>query len=61
MTHLFDIPLCESLDSFNWNPDEVRDLVQTTPLRFDDDGIPVGYMTEQLFGHEEIYLDSRSL
>jgi hypothetical protein len=52
MTHLTDIPLCEFLDDFAWDPDEVRDLIQTTPLRFDDDGIPVGYDAEQLFGLE---------
>ena len=47
-----DIPLCEPLDEFGWNPDEVRDLIQTTPLRFGDDGQPVGYDAEQLFGLE---------
>ena len=55
MIHSLDIPLIESLDAFGWDPDEVRDLIQTTPLRFDDDGIPVGYHAEQLFGLEAVY------
>ena len=61
MMHSLDIPLCESLDEFAWNPDEVRDLIQTTPLRFDEDGLPVGYAAEQLFGLEGAYLGGRSL
>jgi hypothetical protein len=56
-----DIPLCEPLDEFGWDPDEVRDLIQTTPLLFGDDGQPVGYDAEQLFGPEATYLGSRSL
>jgi hypothetical protein len=52
MTEPFDIPLCESLDDFAWDPEEVRDLIRTTPLRFDEDGLPVGYEAEQLFGLE---------
>ena len=32
MTNTFDIPLCESLDEFALDPDEVRDLIRTTPL-----------------------------
>jgi hypothetical protein len=48
MHHPIDIPLCESLDEFSWDPEEVRDLIWTTPLRFDADGRPVGYDTEQL-------------
>jgi hypothetical protein len=50
MNHPNDIPICESLDEFAWNPDEVRDLIQTTPLRFDEDGLPAAYDAEQLFG-----------
>jgi hypothetical protein len=60
MTHPIDIPLCESLDQFAWDPDEVRDLIRTTPLRFDDDGLPVSYDAEQLFGLEATHLGSRS-
>ena len=55
MTYPLDIPLCESLDQFAWDESEVRDLIQTTPLRFDDDGFPVGYHAEQLFGLEAAY------
>jgi hypothetical protein len=52
MNHLTNIPICESLDAFAWDMDEVRDLIRTTPLRFDDAGWPVGYEAEQLFGLE---------
>ena len=51
-TQSLDIPLCESLDEFGWDPGEVRDLIRTTPLRFDEDGLPVGYEAEQLFSLE---------
>ena len=60
MNHFTDIPLCESLDEFAWDPNEVRDLIQTTPLRFGDDGQPVGHEAEQLFGLEATYLGIRS-
>ena len=50
------IPLCEPLDEFDWDPQEIRDLIHTTPLRFDEDGLPVGYEAEQLFGLEAAYL-----
>jgi hypothetical protein len=56
-----DIPLCEPLDEFGWDHDEIRDLVQTTPIRFADDGQPVSYEAEQLFGLEAAYLGSGSL
>jgi hypothetical protein len=59
MTHPIDIPLCESLDQFAWDPDEVCDLIRTTPLHFDD-GVPVGYEADQLFGLEAANLGSRS-
>jgi hypothetical protein len=52
MTYPNDIPLCEFLDEFAWDPDEVRDLIRTTPLRLDEDGIPVGYDADQLFGKQ---------
>jgi len=55
MIHSTSIPLCEPLDQFAWDPDEIRDLIQTTPLRFDEDGLPVGYHAEQLFGLEAAY------
>jgi len=57
MTHPLDIPLSEDLDQYAWDPAEIRDLVQTTPLRFDEDGIPVGYHAEQLFGLEAAYVE----
>jgi hypothetical protein len=56
----FDIPICET-DAFVWDPEEVRDLIRTTPLRFDDDGLPFGYEAEQLFGLEAAYLGGCSL
>jgi hypothetical protein len=59
MTHSHDIALFEDLDQFAWDPDEVRDLLQTTPLRFDDDGMPDGYQTEQLFALEGAVLGGR--
>ncbi len=43
MTYATDIPLCEPLDEFAWDPEEIRDLIHTTPLRYDDEGVPVGY------------------
>jgi hypothetical protein len=56
MTHPLDIrPICEFLDA-DWDSQDIRDLVQTTPLCFDDDGLPVGYMAEQLFGLEGTHL-----
>jgi hypothetical protein len=55
-----NVPLIEFLDAFAWDPDEVRDLIQTTPLRFDEDGLPVGYHAEQLFGLEGSHLGGRS-
>jgi hypothetical protein len=55
-----DIPLCERLDQFAWDPEEVRDLIRTTPLRFDDTGLPTGYEAEQLFGLEGARLGGRS-
>jgi hypothetical protein len=57
MTHPTDIPLYEAFDAFAWDPDEVRDLIRTTPLRFDDDGRPDGYEAEQLFGLEAVYVE----
>jgi hypothetical protein len=55
MTYPLDIPLCEPLDEFGFAPEEVRDLIQTTPLRFDEDSLPVSYDAEQLFGMEAAY------
>ncbi len=55
MTHPLDIPPCDDMDPFAWDSQEIRDLIQTIPLRFDDDGLPVGYEVEQLFGLEAVY------
>ncbi len=61
MTHPLDIlPIGEFIDS-DWDAQDIRDLVQTTPLRFDDEGVPVGYEAEQLFGLEGAHLGGRSL
>ena len=59
MIHTIDISICEPIDEFPWDLDEVRDLIQTTPLRFDDNGLPVGYEAEQLFGLEGAMLGGR--
>ena len=59
MTHPFDIPLHESLDLFDWDESEVRDLVRTTPLHFDQDGQPDSYDAQQLFGLEGTLLGSK--
>ena len=59
MIHPIDIPLTEDLDQFAWDASEIRDLVQTTPLRFDDSGIPVGYDAGQLLGLEADELVNR--
>jgi len=61
MNHPLDIPLVEFLDDFAWNPDEVRDLIRTTPLRFDDEGFPAGYHAEQFFGLEAANFAADSL
>lgn len=56
-----DIPFSEDLDPYAWDLNEVRDLIQTTPLRYDGDGLPVGYEAEQLFGLEGASLAGRFL
>ncbi len=53
--------LRESLADVTCDPDEARELIRTTPLRFDRHGVPVGYMAEQLFGLEAAHLGGRSL
>jgi len=59
MTQPFDIPICESLDEFGWDPDEVRDLNGRTPLSFDEDDLPVDYEAEQFSSLEGAYLRNR--
>ena len=60
MMHTNTLPTCETLDAA-WDGDEdIRDLIQTTPLVFDADGLPVGYDASQLFGLEATaYLGGR--
>ena len=60
MTHSFDtLPVCETLDNA-WDGDEdILDLIQTTPLVYDADGLPVGYEASQLFGLEAAHLGGR--
>jgi hypothetical protein len=60
MTHsLNTLAVCETLDSA-WDGDEdVLDLVRTTPLLYDADGLPVGYDAGQLFGLEAAPLVGR--
>ncbi len=59
MQHPHDIPLCETLDAA-WDDDaDICDLIQTTPLVFDADGLPVGYDASQLFGQEAAYIRGR--
>jgi len=54
MTHALDIlPICDIIDS-DWDAQDVRDLVQTTPLCFDDIGVPASYLAGQLFGLEGV-------
>lgn len=54
------LPVCETLDTA-WDADEdIRDLIQTTPLVYDGDGLPAGYDASQLFGLEAAYLGGRA-
>jgi hypothetical protein len=57
MTHSPDIPLCEPLDPFDWDPSEIRDLIQSAPTRFHDDSSSAGYDAEQLFSLEAAYAE----
>jgi hypothetical protein len=59
MTHPHHTAFSEFLDILEWDECEVRDLVRTTPLRFDQDGHPDGYEVEQLFGLEGTLLGGR--
>jgi hypothetical protein len=53
MTDRDNFPLIEDLAS---DADEARDLIQTTPLVYDSEGLPVGYEASQLFGLEAAHL-----
>jgi hypothetical protein len=56
MTHHDYLPLIEDLAG---DADDILDLIQTTPVLFDADGVPVGYDTSQLFGIEATFLRGR--
>ena len=60
MMHTDTLPVCETLDA-SWDEDaDIRDLIQTTPLVYDVDGLPVGYDASQIFGLEGVYLGGRA-
>ena len=60
MTYTDTLPLCETFDDFAWDDDEdILDLIRTTPLLYDADGLPVGYEASQLFGLEAASLGGR--
>lgn len=61
MMHTDTLSICETLDAA-WDDDgeDIRDLIQTTPLVSDADGLPVGYDASQLFGLEAAYLGGRA-
>jgi hypothetical protein len=60
MMHTNTISICDMLDAA-WDEDsDIRDLIQTTPLVYDVDGLPVGYDAGQLFGLEAVYLGGRA-
>jgi hypothetical protein len=56
MTHPLDRLPPDALLDADWDAQDIRDLVQTTPLCYDGDGIPTGYQAEQLFGLEGQHL-----
>jgi len=60
MMHAHTFSTCETLDAA-WDEDgeDLRDLIRTTPLVFDADGLPVGYDAGQLFGLEAATLGGR--
>jgi hypothetical protein len=60
MMHTNTLSFCETLDAaWDDGDEDIRDLIQTTPLVFDADGLPVGYEAGQLFGLEATYLGGR--
>jgi hypothetical protein len=60
MLHTDTFSTCETLDvSWDEDDEDIRDLIQTTPLLYDADGLPVGYEASQLFGLEAAYLGGR--
>jgi hypothetical protein len=55
MTHQHDLTH-ETFDQFTADDEDIRDLIRTTPLVCDGDGMPVGYDASQLFGLEAAHL-----
>lgn len=45
MPTILDLPLCDSTDFLDWNPDEIRDLVGPQSSRFDDE-----YFDDAIYG-----------
>jgi hypothetical protein len=61
MMHTDALAVYDTLDPTWDNGDEdIRDLIQTTPLVYDIDGLPISYDASQLFGLEGAYLGGRS-
>ena len=61
MNHSFkNLPACEPLDAAWDDNGDIHDLLQTTPLVYDVDGVPIGYDASQLFGFEGTYLAGRA-
>jgi hypothetical protein len=60
MMHTATNSIHETLDAAWDEADDIHDLIQTTPLVFDADGLPVGYDASQLFDLEAAYLGGRA-
>jgi len=61
MMHADTLSICETFDAaWDDGDEDIRDLIQTTPLVFDADGLPVGYDASQLFGLEAAYIGGRA-
>ncbi|HEY7330685.1 MAG TPA: hypothetical protein VH592_23800 [Gemmataceae bacterium] len=54
------LSLCETIDDGWDDGDDIRNLIHTTPLVFDADGMPIGYDATQLFGLEAATLGGRA-
>ncbi len=60
MLHTDTIASCETLDASWDGDDDICDLIQTMPLIYDADGLPIGYDASQLFGLEGAYIAGRA-
>jgi hypothetical protein len=60
MMHTATNSIHETLDAAWDEADDIHDLIQTTPLVFDADGLPLGYDAGQLFGLEAAHLGGRA-